>query len=123
MSLRTSEPSQRPTAIRQRTLFPVTSRERRLWGLVILALSLDIVTTIYGIHLGLGEGNPIARHLMELVSPLGAMVLLKGLVLALGLGAWMVLSRRYRSVVPLGLAIPWLVAGVFNAGLVLATVL
>jgi hypothetical protein len=97
----------------------MSGREWYLWGLVVLGLTLDVATTSYGIHIGLSEGNPLAREVMHLLSPLGAMVLLKAVVLSFGAGVWAVLPRRYRAIVPLGLAVPWLIAGLFNSVVVL----
>jgi hypothetical protein len=47
------------------------------------------------------------------------MLLMKGLVIAVALVAYAWVPKRYRPVVPLGIALPWFVAGVINASLIL----
>ncbi len=39
--------------------------ERLLWGVVVLALAADIVTTFVGLRIGLSESNPAARGAIE----------------------------------------------------------
>lgn len=94
-----------------------------LWGLALGATVLDIVTTVVGLSVGLRESNPFAVGLMHSLGPLPAMILLKALVLSVGVVAWVTLPERYRAVIPLGLALPWLVAGFSNTALILFVVL
>ena len=93
---------------------PVADYEYWLWLLVMVTLALDIATTTYGLQRGLAEANPLARRLFAQFGPLVAMLTLKGAVLAIGIAAWIVLPNRYRGFVPLGVALPWAAAGVFN---------
>jgi hypothetical protein len=97
----------------------VGSVEPWLWGLVGVSLVLDVALTAYGLGLGLEEANPIARALFSMIGVIEAMLLLKGIVLALGIVAWVSLPRRYRAVVPIGIALPWLVASTINASLII----
>ena len=93
---------------------PVSSYEPWLWLMVVGALVLDVATTTYGLERGLSEANPIANRLFTYFDPLSAMLVLKGVVIAVGIVVWYVLPYRYRGFVPLGVALPWTVAGVFN---------
>jgi hypothetical protein len=97
----------------------VESVETWLWGLVAVSFALDVGLTYYGLGLGLHEANPIARSFFSMLGVIEAMLLLKGTVVAIALVAWVSMPRRYRPVVPLGVALPWLVASVINAGLIL----
>jgi hypothetical protein len=102
------------TSIDPADVVPVSEYEHLLWLLVIATLVLDVATTTYGLQRGLSEANPLARRLFAQIGPLGAMLVLKGVVLAIGLVAWFSLPSRYRGFVPLGVALPWGVAGMFN---------
>ena len=97
----------------------VDSRSVWLWGLVAVACLLDIGLTYHGLGVGLEEGNPVARSFFSMLGVIEAMVLLKGVVIAAALVAWVSVPRRYRPVVPIGVAIPWLVASAINAALIL----
>ena len=93
---------------------PVADYEHWLWLLVMVTLALDVATTTYGLQRGLSEANPLARRMFAQFGPLTSMLTLKGAVLAIGIAAWFVLPNRYRGFVPLGVAVPWAAAGVFN---------
>jgi hypothetical protein len=99
--------------------FGSRSTDAWLWGVVVVALVLDVVLTYYGLGLGLQEGNPIARSFFSMLGVIEAMLLLKGSVMAMALVAWIALPRQYRAVVPIGVALPWLVASAINATLIL----
>jgi hypothetical protein len=96
--------------------------EPSLWALALAGLLLDIGLTAYGLSLGLTELNPVARDLMAAYSPLGAMVLLKSVALVVGGLGWLVVPRVARAVVPACLAVPWWIAVVINATLILSVV-
>ncbi|MDF9745215.1 DUF5658 family protein [Natrinema salsiterrestre] len=87
--------------------------ERLLWGIVLLSLVADIVTTFVGLHLGLSESNPAARGAIESYG-LGGMVALKAGAIGVGLVCRPLLEREYRAIVPAGLAVPWLAAAILN---------
>lgn len=91
--------------------------ERELWILTALAMSFDIVLTIYGLSLGLTETNPVARSALEAAGAVG----LSGLKLAavaVGLACLPLLPTRYRALVPLALAIPSVCAVFINTLLI-----
>ena len=87
--------------------------ERLLWGLVVLSLLGDVVTTFVGLHLGLSESNPIARSAIHSYGLVG-MLALKGIAIGIGLVCRPMLPRAYRAIVPAGLAIPWTAAVFIN---------
>jgi hypothetical protein len=111
----TSASAQEQTALSTR----VRSTNAWLWAFVVVALVLDVVLTYYGLAAGLQEGNPVARALFSMFGVVESMLLMKGLVIAVALVAYAWLPKRYRPVVPLGIALPWFVAGVINASLIL----
>ncbi|WP_408958347.1 DUF5658 family protein [Natrinema sp. 74] len=87
--------------------------ERLLWVLVAVALLADIATTFVGLRLGLSESNPAARGAIEGFGVAG-MVGLKAFAIGVGLICRRLLEQAYRSIVPAGLAVPWLVAALLN---------
>ncbi|RZH68559.1 DUF5658 family protein [Natrinema altunense] len=87
--------------------------ERLLWGVVVLALAADIVTTFVGLRVGLSESNPAARGAIE-GHGLAGMLALKAFAVGVGLICRLLLERKYRPIVPAGLAVPWLAAAVLN---------
>jgi hypothetical protein len=90
-----------------------------LWGLVAVGFVLDIALTYHGLGLGLEERNPIVRRLFAVLGVLETMVLMKALVVAMALIAWVSIPDRYRPVIPLGVSLPWLVASAINLSLIL----
>ena len=93
--------------------------ETPLWALAAASMALDAALTAYGLRIGLTEANPLARRLIRAVGLVGAMALLKGAALLVGLAAWRRLPRPYRIVAPSGLALPWTIAVAVNAVAVL----
>ncbi|MCL7417537.1 MAG: hypothetical protein M8354_06825 [Halalkalicoccus sp.] len=95
----------------------LSRHEAALWGIVVLAMVADTALTYYGIERGLIEGNPVARVALERFgyAALGA---LKLLALGVGLAGRAVLPVGYTAIVPLGLAIPWTIASLVNAALI-----
>ncbi|ELY90113.1 DUF5658 family protein [Natrinema altunense] len=87
--------------------------ERLLWGVVVLALAADIVTTFVGLRIGLSESNPAARGAIE-GHGLAGMLALKAFAVGVGLICRLLLEHKYRPIVPAGLAVPWLAATVLN---------
>jgi hypothetical protein len=96
----------------------LASADAWLWGFVAVALVLDVALTYYGLAAGLQEGNPLARSLFERYGVLPSMLLLKGAVVCVALLAYVSLPERYQPVVPLGIALPWFVASLINASLI-----
>lgn len=91
--------------------------ERHLWTVALGLLVLDLATTAYGLKVGFQESNPIA---VALLSDYGfwALVVLKGVSVAVAIVGWGILPAAYRYVAPLLLAGPWLVGTVLNVTLV-----
>lgn len=94
----------------------VSRTERLLWILVGVALVGDLLTTYYGLQLGLSESNPVARAAIEQFG-FGAMVGLKLFAVGVGLVCRRILPERHAPLVPAGLAVPWSVAVVVNLSL------
>jgi len=106
-----------PDTRRSRLLRSAAAHERDLWILVAAAMLVDVTLTVHGRQLGLIEVNPIARHALAGFGVLG----LYGLKLvALGLGGCCRLGvgDRYGPVVPLGLAVPSLIAVCVNSAVI-----
>lgn len=99
-----------------------TRHERVLWTLALTVLVLDVVTTAYGLQVGLVEQNPFVNQLLPVVGLFGTFVLLKGFAVAVAVTAWWLMPEHVRGIVPLGLTIPWAVAATSNTVL-LASVL
>lgn len=90
-----------------------TTLEGLLWGLVIVSLIADVVTTFVGLHLGLAEANPVARGAIQHLGLVG-MLGLKFAAIGVGIACRQFLPPRYRPIVPAGLAVPWTLAAVSN---------
>lgn len=99
----------------------LASQERFLWRAAAALLVLDLLTTVYGLHLGFEESNPVAAALMERHGIL-ALGFLKGFAVAVAVGGWVVLTRDRRFIVPVCLAVPWF-AGTTSNVLLIASVL
>lgn len=91
-----------------------TSYEAPLWALALLTLTLDVVTTTYGLEAGLAEMNPFVNYLLPIFGLAGTFVVLKSSALLVGIAAWGTMPSKVRGVVPLGLALPWGIAVVSN---------
>jgi hypothetical protein len=91
--------------------------ERELWVVVIAAMGLDILSTVYGLSIGLQEQNPVARQALNMAGVFG-LAGLKGLALAVGWSCFRALPDQFRPVIPLGLAVPSLVATGINVTLI-----
>lgn len=102
----------------ERVVAAIRRNERSLWALALLLLALDVALTLYGLERGLTEGNPVARAAMDAVGPALAMVLMKTFSLVVAGACAFALPRRYRGIVPLGLSLPWGVAVLINATLI-----
>jgi hypothetical protein len=95
----------------------LSDRERDLWVVVVAAMSLDVMLTVYGLSVGLQEMNPIARHALDTTGVAGLAGLKLG-ALSLGVCCLWLVPDRYRPVIPLGLALPSVVAVGVNATLI-----
>jgi len=97
---------------------PDPTVERGLWLLVLVVSVLDIVTTSYGLSVGLVERNPLVRPALAEFGP-AAFVVLKANAIAVGL-----VCRRLWPVcavlAPLALAVTWLLAVGINLAVILS---
>jgi hypothetical protein len=87
--------------------------ERTLWVLVAVGLAADVATTFAGLELGLVETNPAARGAIN-THGLAGMLALKAGAIGVGLFCRPLLEGAYRSIIPAGLALPWLAAAAIN---------
>jgi hypothetical protein len=103
-----------------RSIVALGERETLVWTLAVLAALGDVVTTAYGLQVGLTEGNPVMHALIAqsgIMGLVGSKLLVIGLAFAIGTA---VFDDNRRVVVPLGLAIPWLLVTATNAILLTA---
>lgn len=91
--------------------------ERLLWGVVVTALVADVLLTYAGMAQGLTEGNPAMRWAIE-AGGIGALLAAKLSIVGVGV-TLRTLRPAHAGVIPLGLAIPWVLAAAINATLVL----
>ncbi|WP_200862306.1 hypothetical protein [Candidatus Halobonum tyrrellensis] len=113
-----ADDSEEPSGRVAEALDTLARRERALWAVVAFALVGDLLLTGYGLSIGLVEQNPVAASVLGAHGLVG-MAALKLPATALALGWRAVLPSLYRGVVPVALALPWLVALGVNAGLIL----
>jgi hypothetical protein len=102
-----------------RLLESAATVERELWFVVICLMLVDVTLTVHGRQLGLVEQNPIARRAIEAAGVFG-LYGLKTVALGMGLCCRLAVHDRYGPVVPVGLAVPSLVAVCINTVLVAA---
>ncbi|MFB6069158.1 MAG: DUF5658 family protein [Halobacterium sp.] len=100
-----------------------TEAEAFLWTVVGATVLLDVGLTAYGLDLGLTEGNPIAAAFVERFGVVVALGGLKAVALGVALAGWALVSRPFRGLVPLGLALPWTAVTFVNAVTILTYVL
>lgn len=84
-----------------------------LWLFVGLALVADVALTRYGLARGVPEGNPVVRTALTHGGMVMLWVLKVGAV-AVGASVWRRMADPHRTVVPLGLALPWIGASLLN---------
>ena len=109
-TVKNDRPSQRRSTTSGGRLVAGTRRlvrhERALWGLVVAVLCTDVLSTYYGLTHGHTEGNPVVRGVLA-DGGFVAFTTLKLAAVSLAVAVWVVMSRKRRVVVPLGLALPW----------------
>jgi hypothetical protein len=96
----------------------VSDVEFALWLVVLGALVTDIVTTAYGLSIGLVEQNPVMRHALDSIG-LIALPIAKAGALAIALAVrytW----PEYALLAPLALAVPWVLAVGINVAVILS---
>ncbi|MCU4717214.1 DUF5658 family protein [Halapricum hydrolyticum] len=87
--------------------------EPQLWIVLLVTLFADVVLTHYGLQVGLTEANPLMRTAIE-AAGIVALLGVKLLIVVVGVGVRLSLDER-GAVVPIGLALPWLLAATINA--------
>ena len=102
----------------RRLLDELAAIERALWVAVVVTLLADVYLTHLGLQYGLREGNPIARYLIEAFGIVALAGVKVGVVGLAGLVRELVPPRQ-AATIPLGLVLPWLVAVLVNATLLL----
>lgn len=95
----------------------LSDHEEALWALVVGAMLADVLLTYYGLERGFTESNPVARLALERIG-YASLAVLKLVALAVGAAGRWALPPGYAVVVPLGLAIPWIIASLVNAALI-----
>ena len=88
-----------------------------LWLVVLIAMSLDIGLTIFGLQIGLIEQNPIALFGIRTFG-YAVLAFLKVPAILIGFIGWVVLPPRYRRLNLVGLALPWVEAVIVNSWLI-----
>ncbi|MDS0281628.1 DUF5658 family protein [Haloarcula onubensis] len=101
-----------------RALDLLASVERELWVVVAVALLADVYLTQTGLQAGLGEGNPLVRRLIETFG-IAALAALKVGVVGLAGVVRELVPERQAPTIPLGVALPWVVAVCVNGTLLL----
>ena len=102
----------------RRALDLLASVERELWVVVVAALLADVYLTQQGLRTGFREGNPFARYLIDTFG-IGALATLKFGVVGLAGVVRELVPERQAPTIPLGLAIPWVIAVCINLTLLL----
>mgnify|MGYP007116966705 CR=1 FL=1 len=100
-----------------RLLSGSTLYERELWILVLVVLLGDLASTYYGLQAGLVEHNPAGATAIESLG-YWSLLFMKLIAITVGLACREGLPGRYTGLVPLGLAIPWLIATLHNVVLI-----
>lgn len=96
----------------ERRYVELSAVELELWLIVLATLTLDVVLTYIGLQSGLMEGNPIMGYAFEHVG-FAVLGLVKVTVFGTA-GLAREYAPEYGAVIPLGLAVPWLLASVVN---------
>lgn len=97
-----------------RPLWRLARYERALWSLALLGLFADGVLTVYGLHAGLTEANPVVAGAAAVFGPALGVGLIKLGSLGVGLGSLRVVAPKHRALVPLALGSVWLLAATVN---------
>lgn len=82
---------------------------------------VDVLLTLHGVQLGLTEMNPIGRYALETAGAAGLYGMKMG-ALGVGICGRQLIFEHLRSIVPLALVIPTLVAITINSILILTIV-
>lgn len=90
-----------------------------LWAVCIAAVVGDLLTTVYGLEVGLRERNPFVAAILIDYGVAG-LVGLKLVVVAWVAIIWRLLDKRYGLAAMMGLAIPQAIAVAINVVTILA---
>lgn len=110
----------RPEADRRSRLAPhleylaggASATEYLLWLVVLVALTLDVVLTAWGLQYGLAEWNPVMR---ELIDGVGFPVLGLAKAVVLGVAGLLRAARPdLGALIPLAVGVPWMAVVVVN---------
>lgn len=85
------------------------------WMLLLIAASLDYLTTRLGLAAGIAESNPVAAAAINQLGLEAAVVALKLPAVALVAILWLVLPAEYRDLGVSTLALVWAVAALWNS--------
>lgn len=97
----------------------LAGHEWLLWLAAVLALLADVTSTVAGLQAGHVEGNPLVATILGTAGVAGFLAF-KAAILAFAVSLRLALPR-FRVVIPLGTAVPWLAAATANVALLLAT--
>lgn len=87
--------------------------ETWLWAAAVVMLLSDLCITLYGLHRGLVETNPIAVAALQEFGLFG-LAGLKLQAIVVGLIGRRFLTASERWVLPLGIAVPWFAGSAVN---------
>lgn len=107
----------RLTGVSDRLAEPIGTRDRAIWALAVSFLFLDLVTTWYGLQLGLRESNQVALMVLSQYGYVG-LASVKGIALGIAFVGWSILPVAWRIVAPICLAVPWGLASGYNTLLI-----
>lgn len=96
---------------------PMGTSDRTIWVLAVCFLFLDLLTTWYGLQLGLRESNQVAVMVLSQYGYLG-LASVKGVALGIAFVGWSILPASSRIVAPICLAVPWGLASGYNTILI-----
>lgn len=101
-----------------RSLLAGRSLARWLWIATLAVVAGDVVTTLYGLSVGLVERNPVVATALAAYGVPG-MLALKGVAVGWAVAVWRLLGRTYGLAALVGLFLPQAVAVVLNVATIL----
>jgi cell division protein FtsW (lipid II flippase) len=90
-------------------------RSAASWAFLVVAATLDYLTTRVGLAAGHPETNPLAAAAIDQFGLAGAVILLKLPAVLLVGYLWLVLPAEYRDLGVGGVALVWSAAALWNA--------
>jgi len=101
----------------------ITMTEVQLWIAAVIFAALDIVTTYYGLQIGLSEGNTLILPLFHSIGVIPAMVVAKVSAFAIAIGLRYKYLDKYAVIAPTLLALVWCLVVCINLTMLLTAVL